>query len=81
MAARRARATRANYALCLPADFKTGAERAARAAGMTLNRFINVAVAEKLSALRLGLEPSILSSPAPPASAYAAAGHMRAVAC
>jgi hypothetical protein len=44
--------TKANYALRLQASLKTEAERIARAEGTTLNQFINVAVAEKLSALR-----------------------------
>jgi hypothetical protein len=44
--------TKANYALRLQASLKREAERAAHAEGTTLNQFINVAVAEKLSALR-----------------------------
>jgi len=44
--------TKANYALRLQASLKSEAERAAKAEGTTLNQFINVAVAEKLSALR-----------------------------
>ena len=40
--------TRANHALRLQAE----AERAAKREGTTLNQFINVAVAEKLAALR-----------------------------
>ena len=44
--------TQANYALRLQAGLKAEAERVARAEGTTLNQFINVAVAEKLSALR-----------------------------
>lgn len=44
--------TKANYALRLQASLKSEAERVARAEGTTLNQFINVAVAEKLSALR-----------------------------
>jgi hypothetical protein len=44
--------TKANYALRLQASLKTEAERVAKAEGTTLNQFINVAVAEKLSALR-----------------------------
>ncbi len=44
--------TQANYALRLQAGLKTEAERVARQEGTTLNQFINVAVAEKLSALR-----------------------------
>jgi hypothetical protein len=44
--------TKANYALRLQASLKSEAERVARVEGTTLNQFINVAVAEKLSALR-----------------------------
>jgi hypothetical protein len=44
--------TKANYALRLQASLKGEAERVARSEGTTLNQFINVAVAEKLSALR-----------------------------
>jgi hypothetical protein len=44
--------TKANYALRLQASLKREAERVAKAEGTTLNQFINVAVAEKLSALR-----------------------------
>lgn len=44
--------TKANYALRLHASLKSEAERVAKAEGTTLNQFINVAVAEKLSALR-----------------------------
>jgi hypothetical protein len=44
--------TKANYALRLQASLKREAERVAHAEGTTLNQFINVAVAEKLSALR-----------------------------
>jgi hypothetical protein len=44
--------TRANYALRLQASLKAEAESLARADGTTLNQFINVAVAEKISALR-----------------------------
>jgi len=44
--------TQANYALRLQAALKTEAERVAKEEGTTLNQFINVAVAEKLSALR-----------------------------
>jgi hypothetical protein len=44
--------TRANYALRLQASLKAEAERAAKREGTTLNPFINVAVAEKLAALR-----------------------------
>ena len=44
--------TQANYALRLQAGLKAEAERVAKQQGTTLNQFINVAVAEKLSALR-----------------------------
>ena len=44
--------TQANYALRLQASIKAEAERLAKAEGTTLNQFINVAVAEKLAALR-----------------------------
>jgi hypothetical protein len=44
--------SKANYALRLQASLKREAERVAHAEGTTLNQFINVAVAEKLSALR-----------------------------
>ena len=44
--------TKANYALRLQASLKSEAERVAKTEGTTLNQFINVAVAEKLSALR-----------------------------
>ncbi|MGH6899907.1 MAG: hypothetical protein ACREJ5_25700 [Geminicoccaceae bacterium] len=44
--------TKANYALRLQASLKRGAERVAKAEGTTLNQFVNVAVAEKRSALR-----------------------------
>jgi hypothetical protein len=44
--------TQANYALRLQASIKTEAERLAKAEGTTLNQFINVAVAEKVAALR-----------------------------
>lgn len=44
--------TQANYSLRLQAALKSEAERLARQQGTTLNQFINVAVAEKLSALR-----------------------------
>jgi hypothetical protein len=43
---------RMRYALRLQASLKSEAERVAKAEGTTLNQFINVAVAEKLSALR-----------------------------
>jgi hypothetical protein len=45
--------TQANYALRLQASLKAEAERLAKAEGTTLNQFINVAVAEKISALRI----------------------------
>lgn len=41
-----------NYALRLLASVKAEAERVAKEEGTTLNQFINVAVAEKLAALR-----------------------------
>lgn len=44
--------TQANYSLRLQAALKAEAERLAKQEGTTLNQFINVAVAEKLSALR-----------------------------
>ena len=44
--------TQANYALRLQASLKKEAERLAKAEGTTLNQFINVAVAEKVAALR-----------------------------
>jgi uncharacterized protein (DUF1778 family) len=43
--------TKANYALRLQPSLKAAAERMAAADGASLNQFINVAVAEKLSAL------------------------------
>ena len=43
--------TKANYALRLQPSLKSAAEKVASAAGTSLNQFINVAVAEKLSAL------------------------------
>jgi hypothetical protein len=45
--------SKANYALRLQASLRSEAERVARTEGTTLNQFINVAVAEKLSALRM----------------------------
>ncbi len=45
-------ATTSNYALRLLASLKAEAEKVAVAEGTTLNQFINVAVAEKLAALR-----------------------------
>ena len=44
--------TRANHALRLQASLKAEGEGAAKREGTTLNQFINVAVAEKLAALR-----------------------------
>ena len=44
--------TQTNYALRLQASIKAEAERLAKAEGTTLNQFINVAVAEKIAALR-----------------------------
>lgn len=44
--------TQANYALRLQGWLKAEAERIARQQGTTLNQFINVAVAEKIAALR-----------------------------
>ena len=44
--------TQANYALRLQVALKAEAEQIAKKEGTTLNQFINVAVAEKLSALR-----------------------------
>lgn len=43
--------TKPNYALRLQPSLKSAAERLAAAEGTSLNQFINVAVAEKLSAL------------------------------
>jgi len=43
--------SKANYALRLQPSLKSAAERLAAADGTSLNQFINVAVAEKLSAL------------------------------
>ena len=43
--------TKANYSLRLQPSLKAAAERLASADGASLNQFINVAVAEKLSAL------------------------------
>jgi uncharacterized protein (DUF1778 family) len=43
--------SKANYALRLQPSLKSAAERLASAEGTSLNQFINVAVAEKLSAL------------------------------
>ena len=45
-------ATTSNYALRLLASLKSEAEKVAAEEGTTLNQFINVAVAEKLAALR-----------------------------
>ncbi|MDZ4842447.1 MAG: pilus assembly protein HicB [Hyphomicrobium aestuarii] len=44
--------TTSNYALRLQASLKTQAEALAAAEGTTLNQFINVAVAEKIAALK-----------------------------
>jgi hypothetical protein len=44
--------TQANYALRLQSWLKKEAERIAKEEGTTLNQFINVAVAEKISAIR-----------------------------
>jgi hypothetical protein len=44
--------TQANYASRLQLSLKSEAERLAKAEGPTLNQFINVAVAEKIAALR-----------------------------
>ena len=44
--------TQANYVLRLQASIKAEAERLAKAEVTTLNQFINVAVAEKIAALR-----------------------------
>lgn len=45
-------ATMSNYTLRLLASLKAEAEKVAKEEGTTLNEFINVAVAEKLAALR-----------------------------
>jgi hypothetical protein len=44
--------TQANYALRPQTSLKLEAEKLAKAEGTTLNQFINVAVAEKIAALR-----------------------------
>jgi RecJ-like exonuclease len=44
--------TTSNYALRLQASLKSEAERLAAEEGTTLNQFINVAVAEKIAALK-----------------------------
>lgn len=44
--------TKANYALRLQPSLKAAAEKLAAQEGTSLNQFINVAVAEKLSALQ-----------------------------
>ena len=44
--------TTSNYALRLQSSLKAEAERLALAEGTTLNQFINVAVAEKIAALK-----------------------------
>ena len=41
-----------NYALRLPASLKAEAEKLAAAEGTTLNQLINIAVAEKIAALK-----------------------------
>ena len=46
-------ATMNNYTLRLLASLKAEAEKVAKEEGTTLNQFINVAVAEKLAALRM----------------------------
>jgi uncharacterized protein (DUF1778 family) len=46
--------SKANYSLRLQPSLKAAAERLAAAEGTSLNQFINVAVAEKLSALETG---------------------------
>lgn len=43
--------SKANYALRLQPSLKSAAEQVASAEGTSLNQFINIAVAEKLSAL------------------------------
>jgi hypothetical protein len=43
--------SKANYSLRLQPSLKAAAERLATAEGTSLNQFINVAVAEKLSAM------------------------------
>ena len=43
--------SKANYSLRLQPSLKAAAERLAAADGTSLNQFVNVAVAEKLSAL------------------------------
>lgn len=43
--------TQANYALRLQSSLKEAAEKVAKAEKISLNQFINVAVAEKLAAL------------------------------
>jgi uncharacterized protein (DUF1778 family) len=43
--------SKANYALRLQNSLKDAAEKAAAAEGASLNQFINVAIAEKISAL------------------------------
>ena len=45
-------ATMSNYTLRLLASLKAEAEKVAEEEGTTLNQFINVALAEKLAALR-----------------------------
>lgn len=43
--------SKANYALRLQPSLKSAAEKVASAEGTSLNQFINIAVAEKLSAM------------------------------
>lgn len=47
--------SKANYALRLQPSLKTAAEKIASEEGTSLNQFINVAVAEKLSAMETGV--------------------------
>lgn len=44
--------SQSNYALRLQSSLKAEAERIAKAEGTTLNQFINVAVAQRISAVR-----------------------------
>ena len=46
--------TNSNYALRLPASLKQSVEQVAKADGTSLNQFIVTAVAEKLSAIKMG---------------------------
>jgi hypothetical protein len=52
----------ARYALNLPAELKKEAEQLAERQGISLNQFILWSVAEKVGALRQGLEDLDLSS-------------------